>query len=497
MSYRLYLAIHELMSDARQPALDLSSFFHLPADGTDSRGWLAVATPIMIQWCRWNYNKLIYGFESILSRYPQCFPSWEHSRIMSLFLRSLPAFAGALPPGTYPQLWQRSLTEEFKSPNDVIIINTYPQRGLAMGNNMVKYGYAFMDDVFDWTNLTIPSHLSRSFHYLLQNRRQENRYRKYSMRVQSTSNDLISVDFATRWLREFKATPACVTLISEFLHQLCLWSFRQAVFTQLPKKVSLVKKYREDARSGAIDLTWTTMQHIICPRPDWTAVKLMHGRKLKYGSYSELFAYLWTNRGDQKRGPWRNSPYRVLYQQSLEAFRSTIGFHGEHKFDLSIRQRLRATHWLLPYPSETRLISSSKDGLHWWSNYHFDLDDETRRQPFYKIPKGRLAIPWSQALCTSERACQAREEGWNLNPTTGTCHFVMLLMRTVTVLVPSTIVDALDPINTVLSSFSTPGPLSGRRISCHDPSPILFTVDVVHNCRSRTFTITSMHDIGD
>jgi len=127
---------------------------------------------------------------------------------------------------------------------------------------------------------------------------------------------------------------------------------------------------------------------------------LVTGNKMRFETVGHLlnFLFLWEDR-EERRG-WSSKPYRVILQKSFELVKRRLG-------DLSAREWLdkffhlvRLTHWILPYPSNTSLISASKTSrsqgltrrMMWFSAVYAHPDKV--ELPFETMPQTLYTLLW-------------------------------------------------------------------------------------------------------
>jgi hypothetical protein len=70
------------------------------------------------------------------------------------------------------------------------------------------------------------------------------------------------------------------------------------------------------------------------------------------------FLFLWDD-GQERRG-WGNKPYRAILQKSFELIERRLGYRRADKWLDEFFHLVRLTHWVLPYPSDSALIMSTK-----------------------------------------------------------------------------------------------------------------------------------------
>jgi hypothetical protein len=86
---------------------------------------------------------------------------------------------------------------------------------------------------------------------------------------------------------------------------------------------------------------------------------LVTGNKMQFQKVMDVlnFLFLWD---EQERPGWGNKPYRVILQKTFELLERRIGYRRADKWLDEFFHVVRLTHWLLPYPSNGALITSTK-----------------------------------------------------------------------------------------------------------------------------------------
>ncbi|KAH7341167.1 hypothetical protein BKA66DRAFT_448341 [Pyrenochaeta sp. MPI-SDFR-AT-0127] len=107
-------------------------------------------TTTLLNWLRWNINKFCVGFEMVYGLNDRHFITWEHTRIMLMFLRCLQfSYSGGLIQRT-GGLWQDvRLESNVNQPNG---LGRY--EGLGFRDSMKQHGYAWFMDKVDWETMT-------------------------------------------------------------------------------------------------------------------------------------------------------------------------------------------------------------------------------------------------------------------------------------------------------------------------------------------------------
>jgi hypothetical protein len=127
---------------------------------------------------------------------------------------------------------------------------------------------------------------------------------------------------------------------------------------------------------------------------------LVTGNKMRFETASKLleFLFLWDD-GKARRG-WESRPYRMILQKSFNLVKGRL---GQRKADCWLHEHLhlvQLTHWILPYPSDTALITLSKTNhqqgmtgrLMWFSAVY--ANPERVSLPFESQPKTIYSLIW-------------------------------------------------------------------------------------------------------
>jgi hypothetical protein len=86
---------------------------------------------------------------------------------------------------------------------------------------------------------------------------------------------------------------------------------------------------------------------------------LVTGNKMRFERVDDLlnFLFLWDER---ERSGWGNKPYRVILQKTYELVEQHLGYRQAEKWLDKFLHLVRLTHWILPYPSPSGFITSTK-----------------------------------------------------------------------------------------------------------------------------------------
>ncbi|RSL86279.1 hypothetical protein CDV31_016424 [Fusarium ambrosium] len=320
----------------------------IPTD--ESSPYVSFTTDTLLRWVRWNINKFCLGFEMVYSFQDPHFVTWEHTRIMLMFLRCLQfSYTGGLIQkvgGCWRDVRQQP---DAHQPNG---LRRY--EGLGFKRTMEMYGYAWFLDKIDWNTLTFRQ--PHAAYMMFNNPSMQTVYRARYHQVRDVRIDFIRVDKAYQWMLEFSAIPTCLDLLESYLRELCLCAFRKDVFFHV--KSALKPERMEAALSGDIPLCYDSVNDAM--------LKEYHAS-----------ACTWKPFGDDhfERQGWSEKPYRMLFQQSFHAVKTARGKAGARKWRQELKRSFIGSHWILPYPHGRGFMRKDKEEKQftWWPSAHQGL----------------------------------------------------------------------------------------------------------------------------
>lgn len=364
-------------------------------------------TDTVLRWLRWNINKFCVGFEMVYSFQDPHFVTWEHSRVMLMFLRCLQFSYGGGRIQASGGCWQDvRLQPDANHPHGV-----RRREGLGFQRTMKVHGYAWFLDKIDWHTLTFkPPHAA---YMLFDNPSLQAAYHRRYRQIRDVRIDFIRVDRARQWMLEFSAVPGCLAYLRTYLRQLCLCAFRKDVF--LPLKPFLKAERVEAALAGEIPLCFDSLGDAL---DDRYRLQLACGKRLAVQSVDVLFAWLWEWKdGQLERQGWDAKPYRMLYQQSFHAISRAEGKQQARTWRRDLKQSFLGSHWILPYPQKRAFMRKDKETKNfvWWPTFHHGLHDYYERM--LKWNHGSLSQP-----LPASNIKHHPKDGWELASEFGSTH---------------------------------------------------------------------------
>ncbi|KAG4256530.1 hypothetical protein BFJ72_g14788 [Fusarium proliferatum] len=339
---------------------------HLVVPTDDGSPYYSFTTDTLLTWVRCNINKFCVGFEMVYSFQDPHFVTWEHTRIMLMFLRCLQfSYTGGLIQKVAGCWRDVRLQPDPSQPNGL-----RRHEGLGFKLTMERYGYAWFLDKIDWNTLTFRQPYAP--HMMFNNPSMQNVYRARYHQVRDVRIDFIRVNKAYQWMLEFSAIPKCLDLLENYLRELCLCAFRKDVFFHV--KSALKPEFVESALSGQIPLCYESVNNAMLK--DHQPLQLAQGNRLAVKDIHVLFAWLWKSKDDYfERQGWNEKPYRMLFKQSFHAIKTARGKAGARKWRQDLKRSFLGSHWILPYPHSRGFMRRDKEEKQfiWWPSAHQGL----------------------------------------------------------------------------------------------------------------------------
>lgn len=355
-------------------------------------------TPLVLDWWRWNINKLCLGFEMTYSLRPRTFVHWEHTRVMMMFLRCLTSAYGGQ--GAHLRrslgLWIDRRTRRPREGSD----REQVQEGMALGMHLERSGYAWMADKLDWAMMIfLPAHRA---HMVFNTPSLQSAYHaRYWQVVRARDDFLLFHDIFSR-LQEHRLEKQRSALLLQLLVDLCLRAFRKDVFQTLADRrrvqQPLSPERIREACAGEVPLTGAGVRYVFEHGRLSDDLHFVSQAHIKLPHVEGLFIWLWGwdgdgNRGDMLRKHWNDKAYRVLYRQCFGVIAQTHGVQQARAWRLRLKETWIRTHWVLPYPSDETFWSAGTKQYHGklraWASVHPEVVRYYRQSQ----PTGLITVP--------------------------------------------------------------------------------------------------------
>ena len=352
----------------------------LTSSTSEQGPYYSFTTATLLRWVRWNINKFCVGFETVYSFQDPHFVTWEHTRIMLMFLRCLQfSYSGGLIQKA-GGCWQDVRHQpDSRQPDGLRRVE-----GLGFRRTMEQFGYAWFLDKIDWETMTFRQ--PHSPYMMFNNPSMQAACRARYSQIRDVRLDFIRADKARQWMIEFSAVPASLDLLEKYLRQLCLCGFRKDVFTHI--KSALHPDQIDAALAGQTPLCYNSVKGVL--KENSLPIPLAHGHRLAVKSVDVLFTWLWEwNDGKFERKGWNEKPYRMLYQQSFRAVTAARGKADARAWRQELKKSFLRSHWMLPYPQSQGFMRKDKDSKNfvWWPTFHQGLHEYYQQLSQYEVQK--------------------------------------------------------------------------------------------------------------
>ncbi|KAJ4177995.1 hypothetical protein NW767_014965 [Fusarium falciforme] len=154
---------------------------------------------------------------------------------------------------------------------------------------------------------------------------------------------------------------------------------------------------------------------------DHTRPHLVTGNKLRSTNVIDLFDDLFSpSSADicmKRRRGWSSLPFRIATRRSMELVEMTLGSTKATQWYTQLRRIVLLTHWILPWPSDTELLTTTKESraanlkrrLTWASVIHVSPSAESTRFSEASVPT-RKVDDADRRISTQDDLSQALSE---------------------------------------------------------------------------------------
>ena len=321
----------------------------LSLDACPSYAW-GITSQVYLDFLWRSADKFATGFEMVRALHGRRLISWEHTKIMSMFLRCLRyLFNGEQLSGESPLWWSRRDHTTAR-----------PSRyGLGFCNTLPKYGYCWLEPRIDWERLTfysdITEHVLFGNHMLrglyLQERGQAQDYIEYHRRS----------DMILDWLDRHVQHPVVCKTLLDWMVYICLRQFRVDILHTIKREIP-------EPNRGEVLRGTTSWSHEVLTEIMGEKIPLVSGNRVNIKQPILLAHYLFDFGDHHQRGHWENRPYRKLYQHIYTRLREQFSEHSfPQRFAARLRRLLFRHHWILPLPTSYAFILKKNNRRRWYS----------------------------------------------------------------------------------------------------------------------------------
>lgn len=231
-----------------------------------------------------------------------------------------------------------------------------------MRDTMERCGLGWFLPKFDWATWRLaPPH---GENILVGNMLMHEEYKRRWRAVKDLRDVYIRFNQAESWYDRYHVQHSAALLGQwlEYLHALNLEQFDTDVWKAMLKSHKRSPELTPDAvaRKGGFQFCQNHMKRLFSVDGAASLPHFVTGNKMRFERVADLldFLFLWED-GQERRG-WGSKPYRAILQKSFELIERRLGYPGAARWLDEFLHLVRLTHWVLPYPSNTALIATTK-----------------------------------------------------------------------------------------------------------------------------------------
>lgn len=338
-------------------------------------------------------NKYCFLFEHILAHTGKTY-SLPETIAMVVALRALRFCYGSNLLGResllYKDCWEVLRNQE-----------TIIKEGLGMRKTIERCGIGWFLPKFNWAiwRLAAPS----GDNMLVGNMLMHEEYKRRWRAVKDLRDVYVRFNQAESWYDRYNIQGNSQLLKAwfEYLHVLNIEQF------DIDVRKAMVKASKGSGELGAgvrmldegFRFCYNDMKKMFLVNGVANPPHLVTGNKMRFERVMDLlnFLFLWD---EEERPGWGHKPYRAILKKTFELIERRLGYRRADAWLDDFLHLVRLTHWILPYPSNGALITSTKtsqrQGLKrrtmWFSVVY--ADPGLTELPFEKAPSTLGGILW-------------------------------------------------------------------------------------------------------
>ena len=277
------------------------------------------------------------------------------------------------------------------------------KEGLGMRETIERCGLGWFLPKFNWATWRFaPPH---GENILVGNVMMHEEYKRRWRAVKDLRDVYVRFNQAESWYDRYNVQHSAPLLSKwlEYLHALNLEQFDTDIWKAMLKSHKRSPELTPDAigQKGDVRFCHHHMKRMFSVDGVTSPPYFVTGNKMRFERVADLldFLFLWED-GKERRG-WGSKPYRVILQKSFELVERRLGYRRADKWLDEFFHLVRLTHWVLPYPSGSTLIMSTKTSrnqglkgrMMWFSVVY--ADPEKVELPLRSHPITLYGILWN------------------------------------------------------------------------------------------------------
>lgn len=252
----------------------------------------------------------------------------------------------------YKDRWERTRG------TDVVV-----REGLGMQQTMANCGLGWFLPKFSWMSRRLAQ--PHGDNMLVGNLLMHAEYKRRWKAVKDLSDVYTRFHQATQWFTRYNVeqNPQLLKKWLEYLLALNLEQFDADVWSAMlaAHKTHPQLSQAAMAQNGNIPFCYRGMHSMFLEDGVRAPPHIVTGNQMRFKRVDKLlnFLFLWDD--DEERRGWGKLPFRLVLQQSFEFIESRLGYQRASQWLDDYLYLVRLTHWILPYPSNRALISTTRE----------------------------------------------------------------------------------------------------------------------------------------
>jgi hypothetical protein len=313
-----------------------------------------VPTQALLGFLSAQMNKYCFLFEHTLAHAARTY-SLPETMVMVIALRSLRFCYGSNLIHAEPLLYKDRWGQQ-RGPRVVV------KEGLGMQETMERCGLGWFLPKFNWATKRLAA--PHGDNMLVGNTLVHAEYKRRWRAVKDLRDVFVRFNQAEGWFHRYQVQqyPGRLSKWLEYLHVLNMEQFDTDVWKAMLAADRRSPELSPDARkqAGNPSYCYRGMKEMFVVNGVLGPPHLVTGNKMRFERVADLlhFLFYWDD-GEPRRG-WGSKPYRIIIQKSVELVERLLGHRAANQWLDEFFHLIRLTHWILPYPSNTALLSSTK-----------------------------------------------------------------------------------------------------------------------------------------
>lgn len=236
------------------------------------------------------------------------------------------------------------------------------KEGLGMHDSMERCGLGWFLPKFNWAAWRLAE--PHGENVLVGNALMHEEYKRRWRAVRDLRDVFIRFNQAESWYKKYdmQSNRGLEKAWLEYLILLNIEQFDANVWSALLKANKRSHELQPSAGQWAADamqFCYCDMKRLFIANGAACGPHLVTGNKMRFEKVMDVMHFLFLQ-DEQERPGWGDKPYRVILQKTLDMLEQRLGCRRADRWLGRFLHVVRLTHWLLPYPSNGALITSTK-----------------------------------------------------------------------------------------------------------------------------------------